>query len=141
MQIPHLIWSYNGDSGHLLQVYKLVFGSYPDSLRVRRSLTDYRPDLQTLAEHFLGSDFSTDMMSNYSDLIKSALSEMIPDFENGLLSELMMEPALWHDKKLIGFLLQVISQSGSLDFPQTLSPSEIAEILKVCMFAFICILN
>ena len=36
------------------------------------------------------------------------------------------------DKKLIGFLLQLVGQSGGdLDYPDSLSPQEIAELLKV----------
>ena len=36
------------------------------------------------------------------------------------------------DKKLIGFLLQLAGQSDAdLDYPDSLSPQEIAEILKV----------
>ena len=117
----------------LLQVYKLVFGSYPDSLRVRRSVNSDIPNLQSLAEQFLNSNFTSDILSDYSDAIKAGLAEVFPNFQNGLLSELIREPALWHDKKLIGFLLQLISQSGNLDYPQTLSPNEIAELLKVSL--------
>lgn len=112
------------------EVYKLVFGSYPDApdspLRVRRSLED--PNLGELSEHYLANNLT-------SDLIKSVMSQMMPSFQNGLLFELMEEPALMHDKKLIGFLVQLMSQSGDLDFPETLSPQEIAEILKLIVLS------
>ena len=110
----------------ILQVYKLVFGSYPDAsdsmLRVRRSLAE--PDFKELSKHYLANNLT-------SDLIQSVMSKLMPSFQDGLLFEMMQEPALMHDRKLIGFLLQLADQSGDLDFPQTLSPQEIAEILKV----------
>ena len=44
------------------------------------------------------------------------------------------------DKKLIGFLLQLAGQSdGDLDYPDSLSPQEIAEILKVIVIQFHCL--
>ena len=109
-----------------LQVYKLIFGSYQDdldSLRVRRSITD--PPYKDLAEQYLSSNIT-------SDLVKSAMSKILPHFNSGFLMQIMGEPALMQDKKLIGFLLQLTGQSGGdLDYPESLSPQEIAELLKV----------
>ena len=109
-----------------LQVYKLIFGSYQDdlnSLRVRRSVAD--PSLKDFAEEHLASSVT-------SDFLKSAIPKILPTLNSGFLMQLMGEPALMHDKKLIGFLLHLTDQSGGdFDYPESLSPQEIAELLKV----------
>lgn len=110
---------------YILQVYNLIFGSYPDgpdSLRARRSLPN--PEIQQLLEQYMTKNFT-------SDVFRSAIANLLPHLSNGFLMQIMEEPALMQDKKLIGFLFQLIGQSDNLDYPVALSPREIAEILKV----------
>lgn len=73
----------------------------------------------------------------HSVLISQIISEMIPDFNNGIIHRLKNQSALWNDPKFTGFLFHFLGiasgQSGQFPLPQTLSPEEVAEIIKVLL--------
>jgi hypothetical protein len=71
----------------------------------------------------------------HSVLVSQFMSEMIPDFKNGILHRLMNQSALWNDSTFTGFLFHFLGiEAGEFPLPKTLSPEEVAELLKVSCF-------
>ena len=120
-------------------MYRLLFGSYPEDpshVRKRRSLEKLRQNIAQLHNNLQTSSFTSEHLLNFNDLMSTVMSEVIPDFKDGLLHQLMNQSALWGDKRLVQFVVHFLTQTNTPDLPQSLTPDEIAEIVKVCYLFF-----
>ncbi|XP_053393737.1 ATP-binding cassette sub-family A member 2-like isoform X2 [Mercenaria mercenaria] len=120
------------------EVYRLLFGSFPDVLnhtRVHRSL-DKIPEFQNLGKILTSPQMPKTSLLDHANLITQLMSEMVPDFQHGILHRLMNQSALWNDSKFTGFLFHYLGiEAGQFPIPKTLSPEEVAEILKLLLLS------
>lgn len=76
-----------------------------------------------------------DTQSEHAAFVSTIMSAVLSREESGIFDELLNQKAVMEDGDVAGFIQHFFgNQTGSFPIPKTLTPQQVAEILKVSVF-------
>ena len=77
-------------------------------------------------------DLAQATLSSHATIVSTIMSSIFPQLQNGILDQLIGQQAILDDVQLLGFLQHLLgNQTGAFPIPKTMSPQQVAELIKV----------